>query len=78
MWNKQRTLILVGALFSFLFAFPIADAAPLIPSVDINVGTAEGPQDVAVTLQIMAVLTILSLAPSIEVEIGRASCRERV
>ena len=65
MWNKQRTLILVGALFSFLFAFPIVDAAPLIPSLDINVGTADGPQDVAVTLQIMAVLTILSLAPSI-------------
>ena len=65
MWNKQRTLIFVGALFSFLFVLPIADAAPLIPSLDINVGTAEGPQDVAVTLQIMAVLTILSLAPSI-------------
>ncbi len=65
MWNKQRTLIFVGALFSFLFAFPIVDAAPLIPSLDINVGTADGPQDVAVTLQIMAVLTILSLAPSI-------------
>ena len=65
MLNKQRTLILVGALFSFLFALPVAQAAPLFPSVDINVGTAEGPQDVAVTLQIMAVLTILSLAPSI-------------
>jgi len=63
--NKQRTLILVGALFSFLFALPVAQAAPLFPSLDINVGTAEGPQDVAVTLQIMAVLTILSLAPSI-------------
>ena len=65
MLNKQRTLILVGALFSFLFALPVAQAAPLFPSLDINVGTAEGPQDVAVTLQIMAVLTILSLAPSI-------------
>ncbi|MFC2337095.1 MAG: flagellar type III secretion system pore protein FliP [Negativicutes bacterium] len=57
--------MLVGALFSFLFALPVAQAAPLFPSLDINVGTAEGPQDVAVTLQIMAVLTILSLAPSI-------------
>lgn len=65
MLNKQRALILVGALFSFLFALPVAQAAPLFPSLDINVGTAEGPQDVAVTLQIMAVLTILSLAPSI-------------
>ena len=65
MLNKQRSLMLVGALFSFLFALPVAQAAPLFPSLDINVGTAEGPQDVAVTLQIMAVLTILSLAPSI-------------
>ena len=48
-----------------MFALPVAQAAPLFPSLDINVGTAEGPQDVAVTLQIMAVLTILSLAPSI-------------
>jgi flagellar biosynthetic protein FliP len=33
--------------------------------VDVNVGTAENPQQVASTLQIIAVLTILSLAPSI-------------
>lgn len=40
-------------------------AAPLIPNVNIDVGAAENPQDVAVTLQLMAVLTILSIAPSI-------------
>ncbi|MDY6296379.1 flagellar type III secretion system pore protein FliP [Schwartzia succinivorans] len=44
---------------------PAVQAAPLIPSVDVNVGTAENPQQVASTLQIIAVLTILSLAPSI-------------
>ncbi len=42
-----------------------ADAAPLIPNVNIDVGSSENPQDVAVTLQLMAVLTILSIAPSI-------------
>ena len=42
-----------------------AAAAPLIPNVNIDVGTADNPQDVAVTLQLMAVLTILSIAPSI-------------
>ena len=40
-------------------------AAPLIPNIDINVGTSSNPQDVAVTLQILAMLTILSIAPSI-------------
>lgn len=40
-------------------------AAPLVPNVNIDVGAAENPQDVAVTLQLMAVLTILSIAPSI-------------
>ncbi|NLM39012.1 MAG: flagellar type III secretion system pore protein FliP [Firmicutes bacterium] len=36
-----------------------------IPRIDIGVGAAEGPQDVAVTLQILLVLTILTLAPAI-------------
>lgn len=39
-------------------------AAP-IPNLNIGVGSSENPQDVAVTLQIMALLTIVSLAPSI-------------
>lgn len=39
-------------------------AAPL-PSVSVNVGESQGPQDVAVTLQVMALLTILTLAPGI-------------
>lgn len=42
----------------------IALAAP-IPSVSVNVGDSQGPQDVAVTLQVMALLTILTLAPGI-------------
>ena len=41
----------------------IASAAPAVPSVNLSVGTASGPQDVSVTLQIMALLTVLSLAP---------------
>jgi len=39
-------------------------AAPL-PSVNIGLGSSDNPQDVAVTLQVMAVLTIISLAPAI-------------
>lgn len=41
-------------------------AAPL-PSANVNIGidTSDNPQDLAVTLQVMALLTILSLAPAI-------------
>ena len=42
-----------------------AAAAPLIPTVNVDVGSSSNPQDVAVTLQVMALLTILSLAPAI-------------
>lgn len=41
-------------------------AAPIpIPSFQIGVGQSEGPEDVAVVLQVIALLTILSLAPAI-------------
>ena len=55
----------MGALLSFLMTVHVGWAAPLIPNIDINVGTSSNPQDVAVTLQILAMLTILSIAPSI-------------
>lgn len=35
------------------------------PSVDIGIGIAEGPADVAVSLQVLLLLTILTLAPAI-------------
>ena len=59
-----------GGLIVFCVLFLIvlhgtASAAPIIPNVNIDVGTSDNPQDVSATLQIMAVLTILSLAPSI-------------
>jgi len=41
------------------------DAAPLIPSINLEVGTAETPQEVSTTLQIIAVLTIVTIVPGI-------------
>lgn len=35
------------------------------PSIDIGLGVAEGPGDVAITLQVLLLLTILTLAPAI-------------
>lgn len=36
-----------------------------LPKIGINVGTSDNPDDLAVTLQLLLLLTILSLAPSI-------------
>lgn len=56
-------LIMVGALL--LFAAPAAQAAPVsIPTID-AVRPAETPQEGVQTLQILALLTVLSLAPSL-------------
>jgi len=41
-----------------------AMAAP-VPNVNIGIGSSNNPEDVAVTLQVMALLTVLSLAPGI-------------
>ncbi len=43
----------------------VTEAAPLIPSVNVDIGTAEGPQDVSSTLQVIALLTIVTIAPGI-------------
>ncbi|MBR6888274.1 MAG: flagellar type III secretion system pore protein FliP [Selenomonadaceae bacterium] len=41
------------------------EAAPIIPSVNVEVGTAENPEQVASTLQVIAILTLATLAPGI-------------
>lgn len=48
-----------------VFFVNCAEAAPLIPSVNVEVGTAENPEQVASTLQIIAVLTLATIAPGI-------------
>ena len=61
---RRSLLILFGMALLFI-STTNAEAAPLIPNINVGVGTSENPQDVAVTLQIMAVLTLVSLAPGI-------------
>ncbi|MDR1509953.1 MAG: flagellar type III secretion system pore protein FliP [Synergistaceae bacterium] len=36
-----------------------------IPALNLAIGTADGPQDVVLTLQIVALITVLSMAPAI-------------
>ena len=52
-------------MLSALLAVNCAEAAPIIPSVNVEVGTAENPEQVASTLQVIAVLTLATLAPGI-------------
>ena len=61
---KRGLLMLVGVAVLFILANS-SEAAPLIPNIDLKVGTSENPQEVATTLQVMAVLTVVSLAPGI-------------
>lgn len=71
MFNRRWMLLVTGVLLSFLWFFDLtgatltAEAAPVIPNVTIGVGASEDPKDVAVTLRILALMTVLSLAPAI-------------
>ena len=63
--RRRHVVFLAGILLLILFIPAGGLAAPVIPNVNIGVGASDNPQEVAVTLQVMALLTILSIAPSI-------------
>lgn len=65
MRRKRRVLLFVPLLLLFLWWAHSAGAAPLIPNINVQVGEANSPREVAGSLQILAVLTVLSIAPSI-------------
>ena len=61
-------LLMAACLAAALLAAPVvADAASTlpIPSIKVGIDRAQDPGDVAVALEVIALLTILSLAPSI-------------
>lgn len=62
--KEYLKILILLSVFCFI---PMHALAAPIPSANINigVGNSNNPQDVANTLQIMAMLTILSLAPAI-------------
>ena len=63
---RKKFLILLGLVCLFLLVPLSIMAAPLpVPQIGIGVGAAETPQEVALSLQILALLTILTLAPAI-------------
>ena len=56
----KKTLILILLLSSLLLS-----QAPPLPGININIGEAESPRGLVVTLEILLILTVLTLAPSI-------------
>lgn len=66
--SKNQKILKTAIIFLVLFiTTSLAGAAPLVPVPNINIGVeaASNPQDVALSLQILLTLTVLTLAPSI-------------
>ncbi len=64
---KLKVLTIVIFL-SLIFApeiIPQAKTTLPLPKIGIDVGTSDSPQDVSVTLQLLLLMTVLSLAPSL-------------
>lgn len=68
MAGSRRLFLTMGMLVAGVAASGtavLAQAQPLVPQVQIGVQGAKNPQEVAASIQILALLTILSLAPAI-------------
>ncbi len=65
--SKSKLLALCFAILFCLFASLTQAYAQnmAMPKIQLGVGTSQNPKDVAVTLQILMMMTILTLAPSI-------------
>lgn len=61
------TIVIAAILFSFVPDYSYAQSKTpfALPKIGVDIGTSENPKDVSVSLQILLLLTILSLAPSI-------------
>jgi len=65
--NRIFPIVFLFSLLLFINSNLLAQQSQTVPlpNVGINVGTSDNPEDLAVTLQLLLLLTILSLAPSI-------------
>ena len=68
--NSLILFLIIPALIAGFAALPAQAAVPELPdlplpALNVAVGAATGPQDVALTLQIVALITVLSMAPAI-------------
>lgn len=65
--KSKLALVSVIGIFMLLMINTQVQAAPFVPIPNLNIGVqaAENPKDVALSLQVLFTLTVLSLAPSI-------------
>lgn len=61
----RRAWLIASVVCAAGLAAGAATAAPVLPRVSLSASPAQGPAEVAVTLQILFLLTILSLVPAI-------------
>lgn len=64
----MKRLILIVFVSLILFNLPVnaqQNTTLPIPKIGIDIGASDNPEDVSVTLQILLLMTVLSLAPSI-------------
>ena len=58
-------LVLAGVIALAICPSCFAQAATVVPKINIGVGTAKNPEEVSSSLQILLLLTVLSLAPGL-------------
>lgn len=62
---KKICLVLIFVTVAMLLSPGNSIAEPLIPKINIGIDGSDNPDDVALSLQVLAMLTILTLAPGI-------------
>ncbi|KEO82944.1 flagellar type III secretion system pore protein FliP [Tumebacillus flagellatus] len=65
MKNLRVLFLFVVMLLALTWSHPALAEGTVIPGVNIGVSTSDNPESVATSLQIITILTVLSLAPSI-------------
>ncbi len=63
--NRKVLLIVLGVMLASASVFAQSKTAIPFPKISVEVGKAASPEDVSVTLQILFLMTVLSLAPAI-------------
>ncbi len=66
--NKKLFLVIITMLFIFFASDSFAQQKSVsipFPKINLDVGTAQNGNDVSITLQILLLMTVLSLAPSL-------------
>jgi flagellar biosynthetic protein FliP len=63
---KKCTVVILLLFFVLIAGDTFAQGTSIpLPKIGIDVGTSDNPQDISVTLQLLLMMTVLSLAPSI-------------